>query len=118
LGIEMLATKPDEVLARVPMRPELLAPHGYVHGGALTAIADTLCGYGCIVNLPAGASGFVTVELKTNFLGTATDGALVCWARPLHRGRTTQVWDSEVHDEATRKVLVTFRCTQMVLWPK
>ena len=70
------------------------------------------------MTLPQGASGFTTLELKANFLGTAREGAIACLARPVHLGRTTQVWDAEVTLEGTETRLALFRCTQMVLWPK
>jgi hypothetical protein len=75
-------------------------------------------GDGCVVNLPQGAHGFTTIELKTNFLGTALEGALRCRAVPVHLGRTTQVWDANVTVEGSGKGIALFRCTQMVLWPK
>jgi uncharacterized protein (TIGR00369 family) len=118
LGLEMVSTDPDHLAARLLVRPSVLAPHGMVHGGTFVALADTLCGYGCIVNLPPGAAGFVTVELKNNFLGSASDGVLLCDARPLHLGRTTQVWDAEITHDRSLRLLAQFRCTQMVMWPK
>jgi uncharacterized protein (TIGR00369 family) len=115
LGIEIVSVTPLRLECRVPVRAAIMAPHGYLHGGMLAAIGDTLCGYGCIVNLPEGAVGFTTIELKTNFLGTARSGAIVCEARPVHLGRTTQVWDATVGHEETRRSLATFRCTQLIL---
>jgi uncharacterized protein (TIGR00369 family) len=115
LGLEMICVEPARVACRAAIRRELLAPHGYVHGGTLVAIADTMCGYGTIIHLPEDASGFVTIELHTNFLGTARDGAVICTATPVHLGRSTQVWDAVVRDECTERTLAMFRCTQMVL---
>ena len=92
-----------------------MAPHGYLHGGTLVSVADSLCGYGTIVNLPTDADGFVTIELKSNFLGTIRHGAMVCEATPAHVGRSTQVWDAVVSDEADGRTLAIFRCSQMVL---
>jgi uncharacterized protein (TIGR00369 family) len=94
-----------------------MAPNGYLHAASVIALADTSCGYGCIAYLPQGASGFTTIELKANFLGTALDGAIVCRATPVHLGRTTQVWDAVVSAEGGGRIAL-FRCTQMVLWPK
>jgi len=68
--------------------------------------------------LPEGAKGFTTIELKSNFLGTAREGAIACRATPAHLGRTTQVWDAVVTNEATEAKIALFRCTQIVLWPK
>ncbi len=100
------------------VRPDLLAPNGYLHAASVIGLADTSCGYGCVALLPKGARGFTTVELKSNFLGTATEGAIRCQAAPVHLGRTTQVWDAVVSNEATAARIALFRCTQMVLWPK
>lgn len=118
LGIEVLEIDRHVARCRVPVTRAIMAPNGYLHGGTPVAVADTMCGYGCIRNLPPGATGFTTIELKTNFLGTLRSGALVCEARPIHLGRSTQIWDATVNDEASGRVLATFRCTQMILWPR
>ncbi len=118
LGVEILAVGEQGVESRLPIRKALLAPNGYLHAASVIALADTSCGYGCVALLPKGAKGFTTIELKSNFLGTALDGALRCVATPVHRGRTTQVWDAVVHDEAKASKIALFRCTQMVLWPR
>ena len=81
----------------------------------MVTLADTCCGYGTVRGLPQGASGFTTVELKSNFFGSAREGVIVCVARPLHQGRTTQVWDAVVTPEGATKPIAQFRCTQMVV---
>lgn len=93
-----------------------LAPNGYLHAAAVVALADTACGYGCVLSLPEGAANFTTAELKANFIGTARDGGITCEARLVHAGRTTQVWDAEVKSEASGKTIALFRCTQIVLY--
>lgn len=118
LGMAFLRVDPGEVVARLPLRQALGAWNGFLHAGSVVSLADTCCGYGTIRSLPGGAAGFTTVELKSNFFATARDGAIVCTARPLHRGRTTQVWDAEVVPEGGDKAIAQFRCTQMILWPK
>ena len=105
----------QRVRARVPVRRDLMAPHGYLHGGTLVSVADSLCGYGTIVNLPDDATGFVTIELKTNFLGTIRHGAMMCEATPAHIGRTTQIWDAVVTAEFDNRTLSIFRCSQLIL---
>lgn len=95
-----------------------LAPNGYLHAASVIALADTACGFACIAHLPAGAQNFTTIELKTNFLGTATEGLLKAEARSVHLGRTTQVWDATVTRADNGRAIAMFRCTQMVLWPK
>ena len=100
------------------MRPELLAPNGYLHAAAVIALADTACGYGTSTNLPDGANNFTTIELKSNFLGSAREGTITCLATRLHSGRTTQVWDAEVRNEVSGKTIALFRCTQLILYPQ
>jgi uncharacterized protein (TIGR00369 family) len=117
IGVEIVTVSPDgAVHSRLELRPELMAPNGYLHAATVIALADTSCGYGCVARLPDGARGFTTLELKANFLGTAREGAIECRATALHLGRTTQVWDAVVTAPAGR--IAVFRCTQMVLWPK
>jgi uncharacterized protein (TIGR00369 family) len=105
-------------MSRHRLRPDMdLAPNGFLHAASVVALADTACGYATIAHLPDGADSFTTIELKSNFLGTQTQGTLHCEARAVHTGRTTQVWDAEVLGEDGRPIAI-FRCTQMVLWPK
>ena len=118
VGLTILSLKPEGLDSRIEVRKELMAPNGFLHAATVIALADTSCGYACVANLPQGASGFTTLELKASFLGTTRDGAIFCRARPAHLGRTTQVWDAEVTIEGTEKKIALFRCTQMVLWPK
>ncbi|EXI74572.1 MAG TPA: PaaI family thioesterase [Candidatus Accumulibacter phosphatis] len=116
-GVEVVSVEPGRLSARLPIRSEMLAPNGFLHAATIVALADTSAGYATIAHLPAGAEGFTTVELKTNFLGTLTDGMLLCEATAAHAGRTTQVWDAAVSSADGRR-LALFRCTQMVLWPR
>jgi uncharacterized protein (TIGR00369 family) len=118
LGMTFLKIEPGEVVGRMTARKALGAWNGYLHAGAIVSLADTCCGYGTVRSLPQGASGFTTIELKSNFLGTAREGAILCIARPLHQGRTTQVWDAAVAAEGSDKAIAQFRCTQMILWPR
>ncbi len=118
VGVEILTITPEAVASRMAVRKEVMAPNGFLHAASVIALADTSCGYGCVALLPEGAKGFTTIELKTNFLGTAREGAIRCRATPLHLGRTTQVWDSIITVEGTETRIALFRCTQMVLWPK
>ena len=118
VGLRILRLTPESLESRLEVRKELMAPNGFLHAASVVALADTSCGYACVANLPQGASGFTTLELKTNFLGTARDGALFCRATPAHLGRSTQVWDAVVTIEGSERRIAMFRCTQMVLWPK
>ena len=113
-----MAVEQGLLVAELDIRTEFLAPNGYLHAATVIALADTACGYGCIAHMPKGADNFTTVELKTNFLGTAREGTLTCVARPVHLGKTTQVWDAAVTRHSDGGNIALFRCTQMILWPK
>ncbi|HET9205435.1 MAG TPA: PaaI family thioesterase [Burkholderiaceae bacterium] len=118
LGLVITHVGAREVRSELAVRKALMAPNGYLHAGSVVTLADTSCGYGCVVNLPEGATGFTTVELKSNHLGTALDGTIECVASAVHLGRTTQVWDATVTHRESGKTLALFRCTQMVLYAK
>ncbi len=114
LGIDFEETEGGGVRAHLELHEKHMAPNGYLHAGAVVGFADTACGYGTVLNLPEGATGFTTVELKTNFLRSAREGTIHCEARLLHGGRTTQIWDAAVTDPEDR-TMALFRCTQLLL---
>jgi 1,4-dihydroxy-2-naphthoyl-CoA hydrolase len=118
LGIVITNVSGAEVRSEVAVKPTLMAPNGFLHAGSIVTLADTTAGYGCIANLPPGASGFTTIELKSNHLGTTRDGTIDCIATAVHLGKTTQVWDAVVKHRESGKTIALFRCTQMVLYPK
>ena len=118
LGIHVTHVGPAEVHAELPVLASLMAPNGFLHAASVIALADTAAGYGCVASLPEGASGFTTVELKSNFLGTATRGTIECVATAAHLGKTTQVWDATVTHRESGKTIALFRCTQMVLYAR
>jgi uncharacterized protein (TIGR00369 family) len=118
MGVEIVAVSPGTLLSRLAVRPELMAPNGYLHAGTVTTLADTTSGYGTMANLPEDGIGFTTIELKCNFLGSVREGLVYCRATAVHLGRTTQVWDARVYLEETEKTLALFRCTQMVLYSR
>jgi uncharacterized protein (TIGR00369 family) len=118
LGIEISAVGADALVAELTIGAQHLAPNGFLHAGTVVSLADTACGYACVANLPQGAHGFTTIELKSNHLGTAREGAIVATAKAVHLGRSTQVWDAIVSNKETGKTIALFRCTQMILYPK
>lgn len=115
LGIQVAEVRPAYVMLSLAILPHHVAPNGYLHAGSIVALADTACGFGCSSNLPPEAVNFTTVELKTNFLRTVTQGVISSEARLAHGGRTTQVWDATVSDQEGQ-TLALFRCTQMILY--
>jgi uncharacterized protein (TIGR00369 family) len=118
LGIVVDTHEPGRLTAHIDIRSDLLAPNGYLHAATVVALADTSCGLPTRALLPEGSSGFTTIELKSNHLGTAREGRIDAVATNVHAGRTTQVWDALVTNHATGKTLALFRCTQSVLWPR
>ena len=118
LGIVITQVGAREVRSELPVRREMMAPNGFLHAGSVFTLADTSAGYGCGINLPPGASGFTTVETKTNHLGTALEGTIECVATVVHLGRSTQVWDAVLTHRETGKTIALYRCTQMILYPK
>ena len=118
IGMEVTAADRDGISCRLRIRPDHLAPNGFLHAATVIALADTACGHGAFLALPPEATGFTTIELKSNFLSTLREGEIRCEATPAHIGRSTQVWDAVVMNAATEATLAIFRCTQMVLWPR
>ncbi|HSL26378.1 MAG TPA: PaaI family thioesterase, partial [Acidimicrobiia bacterium] len=117
LGIQVVELAPGRAMLRLQIERKHLASNGYLHAGTIVALADTAAGYGTVASLPPQATGFTTLELKSNHTGTALSGAIVAAAGLTHGGRTTQVWDVTVSSEATGKDMALFRCTQMILYP-
>jgi uncharacterized protein (TIGR00369 family) len=118
LGIVVTHVSKSRTEAELAITEPLMAPNGFLHAGTVITLADTCAGYGCLVNLPPGAIGFTTIELKSNHLGTAREGTIVASAKPAHLGKTTQVWDTIVTHRDSGKTIALFRCTQMILYAK
>jgi uncharacterized protein (TIGR00369 family) len=114
LGVRFLEITPERVTASLAVRPDLCTVGGILHGGAMMAFADTLGAGGTIVNLPAG-SRTTTIESKTNFIAAAPAGSwIVGDSSPLHRGKTTMVWQTHINTE-TGKLLALVTQTQLVI---
>lgn len=119
LGIEWDEVAAGRASGHLTVEQKHMAPNGFLHAASVIALVDSACGYGCVASLPEGASGFTTIEIKTNYLGTAQIGETVaCTARLVHGGRMTQVWDAEAVNRTTGKTMALFRCTQMLLYPR
>jgi 1,4-dihydroxy-2-naphthoyl-CoA hydrolase len=118
LGLEVLEARHGYLRSRMKVEKKHMAPNGFMHAASIIALLDSAAGYGCRISLPEGGTGFTTIELKSNFLGTAREGETVlCEARLAHGGRMTQVWDAVATHQETGKSVALFRCTQMVLYP-
>lgn len=114
LGIQVTEATPDRVRATLLVRKEICTGGDTLHGGAVMAFADTIGAVATVVNLPAGTRT-TTLESKTNFLRAAPLGSTVsAEATPLHKGRTTMVWQTRILDAEGRLCAVVTQ-TQMVL---
>lgn len=116
LGLEVVAASPEEVRARLPWEERLCTAGGILHGGALMSLADAAGAYCAFLNLPEGSTGTATIESKTNFFRAVREGHVVAASRPLHRGRTTIVVETDLHD-ADGKHVARVTQTQAVLGP-
>lgn len=113
LGIRFVETGPDRVVAELEIGDSLRTIGGALHGGTLMALADTVGGTAAVLNLPPGA-GTATIESKTNFFAAGRSGRVRAECTPLHRGRSTTVWQTRVTDESGRLLSLTIQ-TQAVL---
>lgn len=118
LGIVFTHLDAAQIVGELTLRETHMAPNGYLHAGTIVTLADTSCGYGTYANLPDGATGFTTMELKSNHIGTAREGTIVSRATAVHLGKTTHVWDAVVTHKETDRTIALFRCTQLILYPK
>ena len=114
LGVDMVAADADEVRARLPWDESRCTSGGILHGGALMALADCTGGFCAFLNLPEGAGGTATIESKTNFFRPVRDRWVEARSRPLHRGRTTIVVETDLYD-ADEKHVARVTQTQAVL---
>ncbi|MBC5810539.1 MAG: PaaI family thioesterase [Candidatus Eremiobacteraeota bacterium] len=117
IGLEVVEVGEGFLRSQLTLRQEVMATNGYLHAATVVALADTSCGYGTLANLPSGATGWTTIELKTNLIGTARSGTIAAHATLVHGGRTTQVWDARVTGPDERTIAL-FRCTQLLIYPK
>jgi len=116
LGIRFVEAGPERVVAELTYREDLTTIGGSLHGGTLMALPDTVGATATVLNLPTGATT-TTLESKTNFIAAARAGVVRAESTPLHRGRSTMVWQTRVTDESGRLLSVTTQ-TQMVLAPR
>jgi 1,4-dihydroxy-2-naphthoyl-CoA hydrolase len=117
LGVESVTGDADEIRARLAWDEGRCTDAGTLHGGALMGLADVLGGIVAFLNLPADAVGTTTIESKTNFFRAVREGHVEAVSKPLHRGRTTIVVDTELFDPDGRLVGRVTQ-TQAVLYPR
>jgi 1,4-dihydroxy-2-naphthoyl-CoA hydrolase len=114
MGVQLTEVSLERVVATLEVRPELCTSGGILHGGAVMAFADTLGAVGTVLNLPQG-KGTTTIDSSTKFIGGARVHTTVTGESvPLHRGRTTMVWQTSIRN-ADGKLCAVVTQTQLVL---
>ena len=116
LGIEFLEVGDDFIRARVPVDHRTVQPYGLLHGGVSVVLAETLGSCGAAYSAPPGHR-VVGLDINANHLKSATSGWVTGITRPVHIGRSTQVWAIELHNEAGELTCVS-RITMAVLQPR
>jgi 1,4-dihydroxy-2-naphthoyl-CoA hydrolase len=116
LGIEFLEVGDDFIRARVPVDARTRQPFGLLHGGMSVLLAETLGSSGAVYATPEGHR-VMGLDINANHIRAATTGWVTGVARPVHIGRSTQVWQIELHNEATELTCAS-RLTLAVLAPQ
>lgn len=114
LGIEMVELKEDRVVATMPVHGPTHQPMGYLHGGASVALAETVASIGTWNLIDQENEMAFGLEINANHLRSKRDGIVTAVATPLHKGKSTMVWDIRITDEEGRLVCVS-RCTVAVV---
>lgn len=114
LGIELTEMSADRVVATMPVDERTRQPAGILHGGASVALAETVASYGAYLGVDESKQAVVGLEINANHVRGVTAGVVTATGQPLHRGRTTHVWEVRITDEAGRLVCVS-RCTLAVI---
>jgi 1,4-dihydroxy-2-naphthoyl-CoA hydrolase len=110
LEIEVVETSKDRVVAKMPIQPKVHQPFGFLHGGASVALAETVASIGAYLNVAENGENAFGLEINANHIRPKRDGVVTATATPLHRGKTTHVWDIQITDEAGKLICVS-RCT-------
>jgi 1,4-dihydroxy-2-naphthoyl-CoA hydrolase len=114
LEIEILEAVKDRVVGRMPVQPKVHQPFGLLHGGASVALAETVASLGAYVNVAELGMNAVGLEINANHLRGKRDGIVTATALPLHRGRSTHVWEVRITDESDQLVCIS-RCTLAIV---
>ena len=116
LGIEFVEVGDDFIVGRVPVDARTHQPYGLLHGGVSVVLAETLGSCGAAYSCPEGHQA-VGLDINANHLRGVKSGWVIGTARPVHRGRTTQVWQIDLRNEAGEMVCAS-RLTVSILAPR
>jgi len=114
LDIEVIEATKDRVVATMPVTPKVHQPFGLLHGGASVALAETVASTGAFMNCDPATHTAVGIEINANHLRGKKDGMLTAVATPVHKGRSTHVWEVKITDEAGKMVCIS-RCTLAIV---
>jgi 1,4-dihydroxy-2-naphthoyl-CoA hydrolase len=114
LDIQLISAEKDKVVATMPISPSHRQQVGYLHGGVSVTLAESVASLGTVLNIDANRQMAFGLEINANHLRPKRDGQLTAVATPLHRGRTTHVWDIKITDENDKLVCIS-RCTVAVV---
>ncbi len=115
LGIELLEAGDDYLSARMPVDRRTWQPARVLHGGASVVLAETLASWAATFCIDRSKSHCVGLEINANHVRPVAEGSVTGTARPLHLGRTTQIWDVRITDDANGKLVCVSRVTMAVL---
>ncbi len=114
LDMEFVAASSEEVVIRMPVTEKVHQPFGLLHGGASVALAESAASVGAILNLDLSKQRAVGLEINANHLRGVKSGFVIATAKPLHRGKTTHVWEIQIKDEQDQLVCIS-RCTLAII---
>jgi 1,4-dihydroxy-2-naphthoyl-CoA hydrolase len=114
LEIKILEASGERVIALMPVQPKVHQPFGLLHGGASVALAETVASVGAYLSVAESGMMAVGLEINANHLRGVRDGTVTATATPIHKGRTTQVWNIEIKNEEGKMVCIS-RCTLAII---
>ncbi|CAN5875903.1 hotdog fold thioesterase [soil metagenome] len=114
LNIVVTEAGPERVVATMPVSPKVHQPFGILHGGASVVLAETVASIGASVSIDLSKQHAVGLEINANHIRVVRDGTLTGTATPLHKGRSTHVWNVTINDE-NGKLVCTSRCTLAII---
>lgn len=114
LGIEVKEVSKEKIIMTMPVDERTRQPFGLLHGGASVALAETVASYGGFLNVNPESQGIVGLEINANHIKGKKDGVVTAVGTPIHIGKTTQVWEVRIVDEAGQLICLS-RCTIAVI---
>ena len=115
IGIEIVEVTKEKVTATMPVHGPTRQPYGLLHGGASVVLAETVASLGSMNLVDAETEAAVGLEINANHIRSMRDGKVIAVGKPLHIGRTTHIWEINITDGETGKLVCVSRCTIAVI---